>query len=214
MGQLFILLLRILFPFDKVGRSRELMRGFLQMVMGWVMDPLQLADFEQDDKFRAWLEGYIAALEHNLQVLVWERAREMMGLRFIYVRRQSNPKFRRAKDMRQLLRRLTQLARNFHNLDKLAARSAARMQRDHDADPLGLAAAHQAICVVAANSPLQFSARFASTSALHWGRWIGASSRRDGGGCAFTRGCLRTRGPPHPPRSPIPDRPSPQKPGF
>ena len=40
MGQLFILLLRILFPFDKVGRSRELMRGFLQMVMGWVMDPL------------------------------------------------------------------------------------------------------------------------------------------------------------------------------
>ena len=52
--------------------------------------------------------------------------------------RQHSPKYRRSKDLRRLVRRLTQLARNFHNLDKLAARVAERMRRDQDADPLGL----------------------------------------------------------------------------
>ena len=140
MSKLFIILLRLLFPYDKVGRSREFMRGWLQMVMGWVMDPINIADFEDYPEDRAWLEGHIAATEYGMQVLVWERAREMLGLPFIYHRRQDNPKFRRSKDLRRLVRRLTQLARNFHNLDKLAARVADRMRREHDADPLSLRA--------------------------------------------------------------------------
>ena len=138
MSKLFGILLRLLFPFDKVGRSREFMRGWLQMVMGWVMDPINIADFEDYPEDRAWLEGHIAATEYGMQVLVWERAREMLGLPFIFIPRQHSPTFRRSKDLRRLVRRLTQLARNFHNLDKLAARVAERMRHEHDADPLGL----------------------------------------------------------------------------
>ena len=212
MGQLFILLLRIMFPFDKFGRSRELMRGWLQMVMGWVADPEDVEDFADWADGRAKLEGHICALENAMQILVWERAREMLGLPFIYVRRQSNPKLRVAKDMRQLFRRLTQVARNFHNLDKLAARRAESMKREHDADPLSLR-----------DSPLRLAASLQSTSPARCavedsvsllevlprrrrGRWIGASSRRDGGGCAFPRGSAFARGPP-----PLPN-PRPQLP--
>ncbi len=144
MSHLFGILLRILFPFDKVGRSRELMRAWLNDIMSLVLDPLNTPCFETDAENRTWLEGHIAATEYGMQVLVWERAREMMGLPFIYHRRQETPVFRRAKDMRQLYRRLSQLARNLHTLDRLAVRLADRMRREHDADPLGLAAPHLA----------------------------------------------------------------------
>ena len=184
MSKLFGILLRLLFPFDKVGRSREFMRGWLQMVMGWVMDPINIADFEDYPEDRAWLEGHIAATEYGMQVLIWERAREMLGLPFIYHRRQDNPKFRRSKDLRRLVRRLTQLARNFHNLDKLATRVAERMRREHDADPLGLAPAHSAFTLCSADVVV-------SREVLHRrrrGRWIATPSSRDGGGCASPRG--------------------------
>ncbi|RYZ07486.1 MAG: hypothetical protein EON61_13320 [Alphaproteobacteria bacterium] len=201
MIKLFIILLRLLFPFDKVGRSREFMRGWLQMVMGWVMAPINIADFEDYPEDRAWLEGHIAATEYGMQVLIWERAREMLGLPFIFIPRQHSPKFRRSKDLRRLVRRLTQLARNFHNLDKLAARVADRMRREHDADPLSLHtnsplrldAAHQSISSACGGGGLRDDA-LRPPSRKARGRWIATTSSRDGGGCASPRG---------PPSSPI-----------
>jgi hypothetical protein len=153
MSKLFIILLRVLFPFDKVGRSREFMRGWLQMVMGWVMDPINIADFEDYPEDRAWLEGHIAANEYGMQVLVWERAREMLGLPFIFIPRQHSPKYRRSKDLRRLVRRLTQFARNFHNLDKLVARVAERMRREHDADSLSLCVNGPSVLMLRINPP-------------------------------------------------------------
>jgi lysozyme len=187
MGQMFVLLLRILFPLDKVARSRELMRGWLQMVMGWVADPEDVEGFAYWTDDRAKLEGHVCALEYAMQGLIHERARDLLGLPFIYFPRQRNPIIRHPKSMSQLFKRLTQLARDFHNLDTLAERRADRIKRERDSNPLRLAATPQstspALRAVEANHrPL------ASTSATHWGRWIARSCAQDGGGGAFARG--------------------------
>ncbi|RYG38129.1 MAG: hypothetical protein EON93_02550 [Burkholderiales bacterium] len=188
---MFILLLRILFPLDLVGRSREFMRGWLQMVMGWVMDPTNIADFAEFPEDRLWLEGHIAATEHAMQILVWERAREMLGLPFIYIRRQDNPRLRRAKTMAQLFRRLSQLAHNFRNLDTLAARSAAQMKREQTADPLSLHANDfMRVDAEASATPLEVLHR------QRRGRWHARPCAHDGGGCALARGWLNATGPP------------------
>jgi len=126
-----------------------------------------------------------------MQVLVWERAREMLGLPFIYHRRQETPAFRRSKDMRQLYRRLSQLARNLHNLDTLAARLANRMRREQDADPLGLAMPHLApACADEATRIIDAIALL--TTSAH---------------CASSRRCAHARGPP---QLPIPNSPCPR----
>ncbi len=57
MSHLFGILLRILFPFDKVGRSRELMRVWLHDIMSLVLNPLNTPCFETDAENRTWLEA-------------------------------------------------------------------------------------------------------------------------------------------------------------
>jgi hypothetical protein len=187
MGQMLLILLRILFPLDPVARTRELMRNWLGMVMSWVADPEELEAYAYWSEDRARLESCICFLEYAMQVLLHDRASQMLGQRYVHIPLQDKPHIRHPKSLNQLLKRLGQLARNFHNLDALAARRADRMRRDRDSDPLRLAATPQstspALRAVEANHrPL------ASTTSQKWGRWIGASSRRDGGGGAFARG--------------------------
>ncbi len=198
---MFILLLRILFPLDKVARSREFMRAWLQKIVSWVTDPEDIEGFAYWTDDRAKLEGHICALEYAMQVLIHERAREILGLPFIFFPRQRNPHIRHPKSMHQLFKRLAQSARNFDNLDKLAARRAERMRREESLSPslrdspLRLDAPHRStsptLCVVedaiTGASPPSRKAR---------GRWIARSCAQDGGGCVLARGCLRTRGPP------------------
>jgi len=185
MGQMLLILLRILFPLDPVARTRELMRNWLGMVMSWVADPEELEAYAYWSEDRAKLESCICFLEYAMQVLLHDRSQQILGLRYVHIPLQDKPHIRHPKSLNQLLKRLAQLARDFHTLDMLASRRADRMRRDRDSDPLRLAATPQstspALRAVEANHrPL------ASTCAKHWGRWIGASSR----------GCLRTRGPP------------------
>jgi hypothetical protein len=221
MGQMLLILLRILFPLDPVVRSRELMRNWLDMVMSWVADPEELEAYAYWSEDRAKLESCICFLEYAMQVLLHDRARQMLGQRYVHVPLQDKPHIRHPKSLNQLLKRLAQLARDFHNLDALAARRADRIKRERDSDPLRLAATPQStsptLCVVEANHR-----RLASTTSQKWGvrrgprsgrigpvdqfeqrtpeaiakGRIGASSRRDGGGGASSRGCPRTRGPP------------------
>ncbi len=187
MGQMLLILMRILFPLDPVARYRELMRSWLGMVMGWVADPEELEAYAYWSEDRAKLESCICFLEYATQVLLHDRARQMLGLRYVYSPLQDKPYIRHPKSLDQLLKRLAQLARDFHSLDALAARRADRIRHERGNSPLRLAAAPQstspALRAVEANHR-----RLASTSASHWGRWIGASSRRDGGGGAFPRG--------------------------
>jgi hypothetical protein len=187
MGQMLLILLRILFPLDPVARSRELMRNWLGMVMSWVADPEELEAYAYWSEDRAKLESCICFLEYAMQVLIHDSACQMLGQRYVHVPLQDKPHIRHPKSLNQLLKRLAQLARDFHNLDMLASRRADRIKRERDSDPLRLAATPQstspALRAVEANHR-----RLASTCAQHWGRWIARSCAQDGGGGAFARG--------------------------
>ena len=71
MSPMFFILMRILFPFDKVARIRELMRHLIRLTISWVSDPEDVESFAYWDEDRAWLEGHIAALEYAMRCLVW-----------------------------------------------------------------------------------------------------------------------------------------------
>ena len=193
MGQMLLILLRILFPLDPVARYRELMRNWLGMVMSWVADPEELEAYAYWTEDRAKLESCICFLEYAMQVLIHDRTRQMLGLRYVYSPLQDKPHIRHPKSLDQLLKRLAQLARDFHHLDAIAAKRADRMRRERDSTPLRLAATPQStspsLRLVEANHRRPLDVQIASTTSQKWGRWIGASSRRDGGGaCAFARG--------------------------
>ncbi len=202
MGQMFLILLRILFPLDPVARFRELMRSWLGLVMSWVADPEELASYAYWPKDRAKLESCICFLEYAMQVLIHDRTRQMLGQRYVYMPLQDKPHIRHPKSLDQLLKRLAQLARDFHNLDALAARRAERMRREESLTPslrdssLRLDAPHRSTSPGFAGGAPATHTALEVLPRQRRGRWIGASSRRDGGGCVLARGCLRTRGPP------------------
>ena len=83
MTELFLVLLRILFPLDPVARLRELMRVWLRTVMGWLEDPEEREAYAYWAEDRARLESCICFLEYAMQVLLHDRARQTLGLRFI-----------------------------------------------------------------------------------------------------------------------------------
>ena len=211
MGQMFLILLRILFPLDPVARYRELMRSWLGMVMSWVDDPEELASYAYWSEDRAKLESCICFLEYAMQVLIHDRTRQMLGQRYVYMPLQDKPHIRHPKSLDQLLKRLTQLARDFHNLDTLAARRAERMRHEESLSPslrdspLRLDAPHRSTSPGFAGGGLRGRCAFLVLHRQRRGRWIARSCAQDGGGCASSRGCLRTRGPPIPNRSPIAD---------
>jgi hypothetical protein len=192
MGQMLLILLRILFPLDPVARTRELMRSWLGMVMSWVADPEELEAYAYWTEDRARLESCICFLEYAMQVLIHDRSQQMLGQRYVHVPLQDKPHIRHPKSLNQLLKRLAQLARDFHNLDTLAARRADRMRRERDSDPLRLAATPQStspsLRLVEANHQHPLDVQIASTTSQKWGRWIARSCAQDGGGGAFPRG--------------------------
>ncbi len=187
MVDLLVTLLRILFPLDPVARLREITRDYLQEIMGWLDDPFKVAEIASRPDYCEILEAHIITAEHGVQLLITERARQLAGLPFIYTPRIAPPWLRRTKSLPRLLKRLTYLARLFHNLERLAHRRAERIKRELAETPLRLAAPPQS------TSP---SLRLVEDSGvmhevlhrLRRGRWIASSCAQDGGGCASPRG--------------------------
>ena len=190
MTELFLVLLRILFPLDPVARLREITREYLNWLVTCLEGPAKLNDVLTNPEACAGVEAHVIVIEHGVQLLINERARQIAGLPFIYTERLKLVLLHRAKPPRKILARLSRAAALFDNLERLAQRRAKRMQRELANTPLRLAplaqSAFPALCAVEANHRA-----LAALSAQHWGRWIGASSRRDGGGLF-----AQPRGPP------------------
>jgi len=195
MTELFLVLLRILFPLDPVARLREITREYLNWLVTCLEDPAELNDFLTNPEACAGVEAHVIVIEHGVQLLINERARQIAGLPFIYTERLKLVLLHRAKPPRKILARLNRAAALFDNLERLAQRRAKRMQRELANNPLRLAPSAQStspsLRLAEANHHC-----LASLSAQHWGRWIGASSRRDGGGLF-----AQPRGPPSNSRS-------------
>mgnify|MGYP006362032295 FL=1 len=190
MVDLLVTLLRILFPLDPVARLREITRDYLQEIMGWLDDPFKVAEIASRPDYCEILEAHIITAEHGVQLLITERARQIAGLPFIYTPRIAPPWLRRTKSLPRLLTRLTNLARLFHNLERLAQRRSERMRCELAENPLRLAPPPQSTSpslrlVEAMHRSLS------SSSAPRWGRWIARSCAQDGGGLF-----AQPRGPP------------------
>jgi len=190
MTELFLVLLRILFPLDPVARLREITREYLNWLVTCLEDPAKLNDFLTNPETCAGVEAHVIVIEHGVQLLINERARQIAGLPFIYTERLKLVLLHRAKPPRKILARLNRAAALFDNLERLAHRRAHRMQRDRANNSLRHAATLQSTSPMLRMVEANHRA-LASLSAQHWGRWIGASSRRDGGGLF-----AQPRGPP------------------
>ena len=83
---------------------------------------------------------------------------------------------------REMHRRFTQATRFLADAHRLITRHAKRIAKS----PLRLAATPQSTSP-ALRAKEENHRRLSSSSAPRWGRWIGASSRRDGGGAALPR---------------------------
>jgi hypothetical protein len=143
MTELFLLLLRILFPLDFVARARELTRDYLAEIIGWLEDPLALADIRHDPCRLARLEAHIIVAEHGVQLLIHDRARQLLGLPFVYIPRLKRPELTRAHTLGHLFKRLHYLIRLFDHADRLAQRRADRMRRELEQTPLRPDAPHR-----------------------------------------------------------------------
>ena len=201
MTELFLVLLRILFPLDPVARLREVTRDYISQIMGWLDDPLDVAEIARRPDWLEILEAHIIVAENGVELLITERARQLAGLPFIYTQRMTPPHLRKVKSLSRLLKRLTHLARLFHNLERLAARRAQRLKREHSERPLRLAPPAQStspmLCMVEdAALLLEVLPR------RRRGRWHARVCAHDGGGCASPRG------PPSRPISEITNQPT------
>ena len=138
MTELFLVLLRILFPLDPVARLREITREYLNWLVTCLEDPQKLNDFLTNPEACAGVEAHVIVIEHGVQLLINERARQIAGLPFIYTERLKLVRLHRAKPPRKILARLNRAAALFDNLERLAQRRAQRMQRELANNPLRL----------------------------------------------------------------------------
>jgi hypothetical protein len=153
-----------------------------------------------DPDYCATVTAALADAHTKLDLFVYIRACEIAGLRsrardFI-PNRTATSSGRTPQDCWSVFRRLVI---RFDDRERLAQKRAERLQREQAQSPLRLRTA----CASTSPTPCaeeENHRRLSSSSAPRWGRWIGASSRRDGGGS------LRARGPPpnHDFRLPIP----------
>jgi len=114
MAELFLTLVRILFPLDPVARLREVTRHYLRELVDRLEDDTCLHELLADHHARALFEAEIAAAEDGIHMLIHERAR-----------------FQRVVVLHD-------------NLERLAHSRAERLQRDLSENPLRLDASHQA----------------------------------------------------------------------
>jgi hypothetical protein len=150
-------------------------------------DDETLAAMSEDPAHCAIIAAATADAHAKLDLMIYLRACEIAGVR--PHSRGFEPNFNTTSSRHTpetCWRSFRRLVLRFDDRERLAHLRAERLRREREASPLRLrttcASTSPMLRMVEATSPLQLDARFASLSAQHWGRWIGASSRRDGGG--------------------------------
>jgi hypothetical protein len=195
MTQLWSTLLAFLFAQSSLARWITRVFSWLQLFEDVLANPGQHLICRSPEG-RIKLESLIARCEDWISFLTNARAAELAGFNYTYAENKSRIFWtpHRPRPWPELMQRYHRMRDSFTLIERLAQRRAARLKRamagtalDH---PLRLDAPHRstspALRAVAARHR-----SLASLRATHWGRWIGAYSRRDGGGAP-----LHARGPP------------------
>ena len=153
----------------------------LQSGFALFRDDETLRMMAEDPDYCATVTAALADAHAKLDLLIYLRACELTGLRSrardFTPNRTATSSGRTPQDCWTSFRRL---ALRFNDRERLAQRRAERLQRESSNSPLRLAPSAQS------TSPslrlVEATHRcLASLTPKEWGRWIGASSRRDGG---------------------------------
>ena len=188
MFELSQIILWILWRLRPVMAVEANLVDILQSGFALFRDDETLRMMADDPDYCATVTAALADAHAKLDLLIYLRACELTGLRSrardFQPNRTATSSGRTLQDCWTSFRRL---ALRFDDRERLAQRRAEHLQREQAQSPLRLrtacASTSPALCAEEENHR-----RLSSSSAQRWGRWIGASSRRDGGGCASPRG--------------------------
>ena len=192
MYRMLLVLLRILFPLDPVARMIEGTRFYFRNIIACLERPEDVAELKAHPLARAELEAWIAAGEHGINLLIHDRARQILGLPYVYTPRIRPPEHTRIRPLGEITARLSRALALFSRIEQLAQRRAERMRRERDENPLRLAPSAQSTSpafAVEATHRCLLIVQIASLSPKDWGRWIARVRAQDGGGS-------HARGPP------------------
>ena len=180
MTQLVATLVMIFAPLGELAR---LWRALIAYVDGLnaILTDESLSEDLDDPHARAWAERYIAMAEDGIAILITQRTSELLGLPFQRIETRQPAHLPHPRSRKHLMARHARMLASLGSIERAAHKRAARIRRE--ANPLRLAPSAQS------TSPMlrmvEDSVRLLEV--LHRrrrGRWIGASSRRDGGGLA------------------------------
>ena len=193
MKALWQIILTILWRLRPVQALEVNLRDVIDMALAMFADEAAIDDITHDPAYRNTLAAAFFDAHRKLDLLIYLRACEIAGVRPKITSFTPDFSYTHAStDVLALWKSFQRLLAKFDDYERYAIKRAERLRADENNYPLRLAATLQstspALCAVEANRQRLFDVQIASTSAPHWGRWIGASSRRDGGGGAFPRG--------------------------
>ena len=133
------IILRYLFPLDPVRQCIEALRERILVLVNHTYSDEGLDLLASEPDARLHLEAILIDYESTLRMTITARACQIAGRRF-----KSRPQAfytpTRAKPLEDLLTRINTLVALANDIERLAQREAVRLQRERDADPLGLAA--------------------------------------------------------------------------
>jgi len=133
------IILRYLFPLDPVRQCIEALRDRTAAMVAIVFNDEALTDLASDPLARIDIEAVLIDYESTLRFAIAGRAHQIAGLRFRPAM-QTLHRPTHARSLVDLIRRIQILARYCADIERLAQLQAARLKRQRDADPLGLAA--------------------------------------------------------------------------
>jgi len=222
MKALWQIILAILWRLRPVQALEVNLRDVIEIGLSLFADDLEVETLSADPHYRREIAAALADAHAKLGLLVYLRACELTNTRHAIRSFIPNHSFTHAStSLDALWRSFHRLIAKFDDYECLAAKRAERMKRDATTltpslrdSPLRLDATHQSTSPACGGGGLATHTGLEVLPRQKRGRWIGASSRRDGGGCASSRGWLHATGPPYSARLPIADCRLPQKPSF
>jgi len=138
MIELFLILLRLLFPRDPVAAMTEAMRFFLGSLLARLEDAETLLQLQNDPRERASLEAAIASAEDGINLIIHHRARQILGLRLTHIPANTEHPPHCARPLHEVLARFERAVSLYENIERLAQRRAQRMKREMADNPLDL----------------------------------------------------------------------------
>ncbi len=212
MKALWQIILAILWRLRPVQALEANLAHIIQLCLGMFSDEDAIDDLTFDPAYSQTIAAAFFDAHRKVDLLIYLRACEIVGVRPII--NSFKPDFRWTHSSTNLIalwRSFQRLAAKFADYERYAIKRAERLRREDTtlcpslrASPLRLDATHRSTSPGFAGGGPTTHTALEVLPRQRRGRWRAHTCARDGGGCASSRGCLRSTGPPFLSQSPNP----------